>query len=105
MTENAGIRLDKYLETKGPLPGPQLVRMAWQLAQVMGSESESETGSRAPVLHVGRILIASNGKIDVTPSDETDLGLPVVASFPHHASPEEIGGEAGDFRSSLYSMG
>lgn len=105
MTENAGIRLDKYLETKGPLPGPQLVRMAWQLAQVMGSESESETGSRAPVLHVGRILIASNGKIDVTPSDETDLGLPIVASFPHHASPEEISGEAGDFRSSLYSMG
>ena len=105
MTENAGIRLDKYLETKGPLPGPQLVRMAWQLAQVMGSESESETGSRAPVLHVGRILIASNGKIDVTPSDETDLGLPIVASFPHHASPEEISGEAGDFRSSLYSLG
>ena len=105
MTENAGIRLDKYLETKGPLPGPQLVRMAWQLAQVMGSESESETGSRAPVLHVGRILIAPNGKIDVTPSDETDLGLPIVASFPHHASPEEISGEGGDFRSSLYSMG
>ncbi|MFP6631408.1 MAG: hypothetical protein VCD16_02085 [Planctomycetota bacterium] len=105
MTENAGIRLDRYLETKGPLPGPQLVRLAWQLAQVMGSESESETGSRAPVLHVGRILIASNGKIDVTPSDETDLGLPIVASFPHHASPEEISGEAGDFRSSLYSMG
>ena len=105
MTENAGIRLDKYLETKGPLPGPQLVRMAWQLAQVMGSESESETGSRAPVLHVGRILITANGKIDVTPSDETDLGLPIVASFPHHASPEEISGEAGDFRSSLYSLG
>ena len=105
MTENAGIRLDKYLETKGPLPGPQLVRMAWQLAQVMGSESESETGSRAPVLHVGRILITPNGKIDVTPSDETDLGLPIVASFPHHASPEEISGEGGDFRSSLYSMG
>ena len=105
MTENAGIRLDKYLETKGSLPGPQLVRMAWQLAQVMGSESESETGSRAPVLHVGRILIAANGKIDVTPSDETDLGLPIVASFPHHASPEEINGEAGDFRSSLYSLG
>ena len=105
MTENAGIRLDKYLETKGSLPGPQLVRMAWQLAQVMGSESESETGSRAPVLHVGRILIAANGKIDVTPSDETDLGLPIVASFPHHASPEEINGETGDFRSSLYSLG
>ena len=105
MTENAGIRLDKYLEAKGSLPGPQLVRMAWQLAQVMGSESESETGSRAPVLHVGRILIAPNGKIDVTPSDETDLGLPIVASFPHHASPEEISGEAGDFRSSLYSLG
>ncbi|MEC7775543.1 MAG: hypothetical protein VYC32_05550 [Planctomycetota bacterium] len=105
MTENAGIRLDQYLETKGALPGPQLVRMAWQLAQVMGSESESETGSRAPVLHVGRILIAANGKIDVTPSDETDLGLPIVASFPHHASPEEINGEGGDFRSSLYSLG
>ena len=105
MTENAGIRLDQYLETKGSLPGPQLVRMAWQLAQVMGSESESETGSRAPVLHVGRILIAANGKIDVTPSDETDLGLPIVASFPHHASPEEINGEGGDFRSSLYSLG
>ena len=105
MTENAGIKLDKYLETKGALPGPQLVRMAWQLAQVMGSESESETGSRAPVLHVGRILIAANGKIDVSPSDETDLGLPIVASFPHHASPEEINGETGDFRSSLYSLG
>lgn len=105
MTENAGIKLDKYLESKGPLPGPQVVRLACQLAQVMGSESESETGSRSPVLHVGRIAVTTSGKIDITPSDETDLGLPIVASFPHHASPEEISGEAGDFRSSLYSLG
>ena len=105
MTENAGINLEKYLSSKGPLPGPQVVRLACQLAKVMGEESESETGTRAPVLHVGRIVITASGKIDITPSDETDLGLPVVASFPHHASPEEIGGEPGDFRSSLYSLG
>lgn len=105
MTENAGINLEKYLSSKGPLPGPQVVRLACQLAKVMGEESESETGTRAPVLHVGRIVITASGKIDITPSDDTDLGLPVVASFPHHASPEEIGGEPGDFRSSLYSLG
>ena len=105
MTENAGINLEKYLSSKGPLPGPQVVRLACQLAKVMGEESESETGTRAPVLHVGRIVITSSGKIDITPSDEADLGLPVVASFPHHASPEEISGEPGDFRSSLYSLG
>ena len=105
MTENVGINLEKHLSSKGPLPGPQVVRLAWQLAKVMEEESESETSTRIPVLHVGRIIITSSGKIDVTPTDETDLGLPIVASFPHHASPEEIGGEAGDFRSSLYSLG
>ena len=105
MTEKPGIKLAEYLETKGPLPGPQVAKLAIQLAQMMGDESESETGSRAPVLHTGRILVTTSGKIDITPSDETDLGLPVVASFPQHASPEEIRGEEGDFRSSLYSLG
>lgn len=105
MTEKPGIKLADYLASKGSLPGPQVAKLAVQLAQLMGTESESETGSRAPVLHTGRIIINTSGKIDVTPSDETDLGLPVVASFPQHASPEEINGEAGDFRSSLYSLG
>ena len=82
MTEKPGIKLAEYLETKGPLPGPQVAKLAIQLAQMMGDESESETGSRAPVLHTGRILVTTSGKIDITPSDETDLGLPVVASFP-----------------------
>ncbi len=105
MTEKPGIKLAEYLETKGPLPGPQVAKLAIQLAQIMGEESESETGSRAPVLHTGRIMVTTGGKIDITPSDETDLGLPVVASFPQHASPEEIRGEEGDFKSSLYSLG
>lgn len=105
MTEKPGIQLADYITSKGPLPGPQVAKLAIQLAQVMGAESESETGSRAPVLHTGRIVITTSGKIDITPSDETDLGLPIVASFPHHSSPEEIRGESGDFRSSLYSLG
>ena len=82
-----------------------MAKLAIQLAQMLGEESESETGSRAPVLHTGRIVVTTSGKIDITPSDETDLGLPIVASFPQHASPEEIRGEEGDFRSSLYSLG
>ncbi len=105
MTDKPGIKLAEYLETKGPLPGPQVAKLAIQLAQMIGEESESETGSRAPVLHTGRIIITTSGKIDITPSDETDLGLPIVASFPQHASPEEIRGEEGDFKSSLYSLG
>ena len=105
MTDIPGIKLAEYLETKGPLPGPQVAKLAIQLAQMMGEESESETGSRAPVLHTGRIIITTSGKIGITPSDETDLGLPIVASFPQHASPEEIRGEEGDFRASLYSLG
>ena len=86
MTEKPGIQLADYITSKGPLPGPQVAKLAIQLAQVMGAESESETGSRAPVLHTGRIVITTSGKIDITPSDETDLGLPIVASFPHHSS-------------------
>ena len=105
MTDKPGIKLAEHLKNKGPLPGPQVAKLAIQLAQMIGEESESETGSRAPVLHIGRIIITASGKIDISPSDETDLGLPIVASFPQHASPEEIRGEEGDFRSSLYSLG
>ena len=36
MTDKPGIKLAEYLETKGPLPGPQVAKLAIQLAQGMG---------------------------------------------------------------------
>ena len=39
MTEKPGIKLAEYLETKGPLPGPQVAKLAIQLAQMMGDLS------------------------------------------------------------------
>jgi hypothetical protein len=105
MAAKQGVTLDQYLKSKGPLPAVQVARLACQLAQQMAKESESAPGHRAPVLHPGRIAVGKGGSVEVLPADDEDLALPVAAGFPAYASPEEIRGESGDFRSSLYSLG
>ena len=97
--------LEKLLQTKGPLPVLQVAQLASRLVKELETEAAVAPNRRAPVLRSDRVLVGPDGKVKVRPYEADGISLPVIAEFPTHASPEEIRGEDGDFRSSLYSLG
>jgi hypothetical protein len=105
MAGNQEITLDRYLSSKGPLPAAQVARIAYQVSLQMDRESDAAPQGRAAVVHPGRIAIDAGGAVKLLPPAGEDLELPVAVAFPAYVSPEEIAGQAGDVRSSLYSLG
>ena len=105
MASTQGTTLEKLLQTKGPLPVLQVAQLASRLVKELETEAAVAPSRRAPVLRSDRVLIGPDGKVKVRPYEADGISLPVIAEFPTHASPEEIRGEDGDFRSSLYSLG
>jgi hypothetical protein len=57
------------------------------------------------VIHPGRIVIDASGAVTLRKAVAKETGDAIVKFFPDYASPEEVQGKRGDFRSSLYSLG
>lgn len=99
MQSNQGLTLDRLLEKRGVLEPAQAAKVAFQIAQQLGSSAGSF------LIHPGRVLVESSGSLRLLPPAAEDLALPAVVEHPGHASPEEIRGGVPDLRSALYSLG
>ena len=94
MTEE-GLRLDRFLSTKGPLPARKAVKVTLQLLGQFPTDGS--------LIYPARIQIRVDSSIGLLPRPPESL--PAILEHPAYASPEEVRGGAPDVRSSLYSLG
>ncbi len=102
MGDGNEVRLDEYLRQRGRIPFAKVARIAAEvLGQIRVVAARGENHLLSGICP-GRIQVSASGQVLLLPPADD---LPVTATAPAYASPEEVRGAAPDVRTACYSLG